>query len=180
MKKLFTNKNVVQKIIIALVIAILCNFTIPTYSHADIWDDAKNAIGDILSEGIGSILLILGDSIINVMQYCFLGYPFDATSIDLSPEEIFRNEIPLLNPDYILKYDKDKNSATTQSFATAKDRTIEKINKFHDLPESYTKRIETDPTNFINFLKQGSNFDNLVKKLNAQYNAYVDISEVRK
>ena len=73
MTKFFTNKNMVQKIIIALLITILCNFTIPIYSNAGAIGDAG---GEIIDVGLGlvkGIVVMIGDAVIGLLQTQFIG-----------------------------------------------------------------------------------------------------------
>lgn len=60
--KIFTKKGTIQKIIIAVLIVILCNFIFPTYSRA--------GIGGILFDPIFDLIVGIGDSVISVLQAC--------------------------------------------------------------------------------------------------------------
>lgn len=76
--KFFTNKSTVQKIIIVLVLMILCNFIMPTYSvHANVLTDAigtvASGIGNFITEPlIGAIVSII-DAAFNGVQNFMIG-----------------------------------------------------------------------------------------------------------
>lgn len=64
MKKLFTNKNFIQKAIIAIVIVLLFTFAVPTYSRADVGGvllgpvfDLFSSIGDVFLAGLNAFLV---------------------------------------------------------------------------------------------------------------------------
>ena len=63
--KFFTNKETNKKILIALIIVMLFNFTSPTVSRAD--------IGGTLFTPIASLLEAIGDLLIKGLQKIFLG-----------------------------------------------------------------------------------------------------------
>ena len=67
--EIFTNKSLVLKIVIALVIVILFNFCAPTLSHAGI----AEAIGGTLLSPIVDLLLAIGDGAINLIQNILFG-----------------------------------------------------------------------------------------------------------
>ena len=62
--EIFTNKSLVLKIVIALVIVILFNFCAPTLSHAGLLED----IGGTLLGPFLDLLLAIGDCVINLVQ----------------------------------------------------------------------------------------------------------------
>lgn len=64
MKKLFTNKNFIQKTIIAIVIMLLCTFAVPIHSQADVGGvllgpifDLFSSIGDAILAGLNAFLV---------------------------------------------------------------------------------------------------------------------------
>lgn len=64
MKKLFTNKNFIQKVIIAIVIMLLVTFSVPTRSSADPGGvllgpvfDLLSSIGDVFLAGLNAFLV---------------------------------------------------------------------------------------------------------------------------
>lgn len=61
--KLFTNKNITQKIIIAVLIVILCNFIFPTYSRAD--------IGGMLFDPMADLVCSIADVVLSALQVFF-------------------------------------------------------------------------------------------------------------
>lgn len=64
--KNFTKKSILQKTIIAIILALLLsNFIVPTYSHAD--------IGGVLMDPVTDFLCTIGDAVINVLQRCMTG-----------------------------------------------------------------------------------------------------------
>lgn len=63
--KFFTNKSVVQKIIIAIVIIIVCNFSIPTRVQAD--------VGGILMSPVVAFVTVIVDGIYNLLEWAMLG-----------------------------------------------------------------------------------------------------------
>ena len=67
--EIFTNKSLVLKIVIALVIVILFNFCAPTLSHAGV----AEVIGGTLLSPIIDLLLAIGDGAINLIQSILFG-----------------------------------------------------------------------------------------------------------
>lgn len=66
--KNFTKKSILQKTIIAIIIALLLsNFIVPTYSHA------ARDVGGILLDPISDFLCSIGDVVINLLQKCMTG-----------------------------------------------------------------------------------------------------------
>ena len=64
MRRLFTNKNFIQKAIIAIIIMLLCTFCVPTYSRADVGGvllgpifDLFSSIGDVILAGLNAFLV---------------------------------------------------------------------------------------------------------------------------
>ena len=64
MKKLFTNKNFIQKVIIAIVIMLLFTFSVPTRVQADPGGvllgpifDLLSSIGDVILAGLNAFLV---------------------------------------------------------------------------------------------------------------------------
>lgn len=71
-----TNKNILQKIIIAiLTVLLLSNIIMPTYSHAD--------FGGVLMSPIVDLLCSVGDAVINILQKCMTGN-FGSSDLDFS------------------------------------------------------------------------------------------------
>ena len=66
--EIFTNKNLILKIVILLVFVILFNFCAPTVSRAEDGD-----VGGILFEPVKDLLLTVGDAIINITQSLVFG-----------------------------------------------------------------------------------------------------------
>ena len=63
--KIFHKKNFQQKTIIAILMVLLLNFMVPTYSHAD--------VGGVLVSPIVDFVCSFGDVIINLLQRCMTG-----------------------------------------------------------------------------------------------------------
>ena len=61
--KIFTNKNIVQKIIIAIVIVLSFNFIIPNYSQAD--------FGGVLLGPFIDLFAAIGDAVMSALQFFF-------------------------------------------------------------------------------------------------------------
>ena len=61
--KIFTNKKIVQKVIIAIVIVLSFNFIIPNYSQAD--------TGGVLLGPIVDLLSAIGDTVMSALQFFF-------------------------------------------------------------------------------------------------------------
>ena len=79
--KFFTKKNVVQKIVIAIVFIILFNFCIPSRSYA--WDP----LGDLAREFIQFIASI-GDLFMGAFNKFMLGANFDTAMLDADDENL--------------------------------------------------------------------------------------------
>lgn len=75
--EIFTNKSLVLKIVIALVIVILFNFCAPTLSQA--------SIGGTLLEPIVSLLIAIGDGAMLVIQSILFGLNYSVIKITDSP-----------------------------------------------------------------------------------------------
>ena len=68
--KNFTKKSILQKTIIAILVALLLsNFIVPTYSHAVTASEA----GGVLLSPIVDLICSLGDAVINLLQWCMTG-----------------------------------------------------------------------------------------------------------
>lgn len=67
--KLFTNKKIIQKMTIVLVILMLFNFISPYYVRAA----DEETIGDKIIVGIQELALAVGDGVINLFQNIFIG-----------------------------------------------------------------------------------------------------------
>ncbi len=124
--KIFTNKNLIQKVIIAFVCVFLFNFcALPTKVHAD------TDLGGILFTPIRDFTTFIGDIAITLIQRCFTGkwiYAVDAPGsgvqvdesgtkvqephkywckdirypvIQISPELIFANQVQMLSIDFL-------------------------------------------------------------------------------
>lgn len=76
--KLFNHRGVVQKIIIALIIVILVNFTVPIKSQAD--------FGGTLFEPITQLVANIGDVVLGFLQKFMLGTKYAYSSIMLEKE----------------------------------------------------------------------------------------------
>lgn len=75
--KIFTEKRLMPKIVIAIVIVTLFNFMAPTISSAD--------FGGILFEPIKDLLLVIGDGIISVTQSML--FKMDSSFLTLEHEK---------------------------------------------------------------------------------------------
>ena len=77
--KFFTNKKTVQKIIIALVLVILCNFIVPTYNvqAADLVGEAVGTVmstaGGYVTDAIVALIITLLDAAFNGVQNFMIG-----------------------------------------------------------------------------------------------------------
>ena len=72
--KFFTDKKIINRIIIAIIIITTINFISPTISRA-LTDDQVNEIAGMLFNPIAKLLLKVSDLIINMMQEFFVGKP---------------------------------------------------------------------------------------------------------
>lgn len=120
--KLFTNKNLIQKLIIAIVAVTLLNFCIAPMQ-------VKASIGGTLAKPIRDLAVTIGDALISIAQYGVMGTWIDAVEraanaettggkdfwvgsvkypiIQISPELIFSNQIEILSIDFIGGPDKE-------------------------------------------------------------------------
>ena len=82
--EIFTNKSLVLKIVIALVIVILFNFCVPTLSHA--------GIGGTLLEPIVDLLIAIGDGAMLVIQSIIFGLDYSVVRLtDDPPGNVFES-----------------------------------------------------------------------------------------
>lgn len=79
MKRLFQNRNMIQKMAIVLLITLLCYFMIPTYSAA--------AWGGDLMKILIQLLAALGDAVSGAMNHFMLGTERSITSVMLSQDD---------------------------------------------------------------------------------------------
>ena len=63
--KIFTNKKVVQKVIIAIIIVLSFNFIVPNFSQADVVGD----VGGVLLGPIIDFIAGIGDAVLSALQY---------------------------------------------------------------------------------------------------------------
>ena len=90
--KIFCKRKVIQKIATILLILTLFNFTIPTRTKAssalEEISDAIAEIGDSIGEfaitAVNTLVLAIGDSVINVAQHFMLGMRKNSTAVILS------------------------------------------------------------------------------------------------
>jgi len=132
--KIFTNKNLIQKLIVAIVIVTLLEFCIaPLQVNAA-------TIGGTLAKPIRDLAVTIGDALISLTQYGVTGTWLDAVErnyrakhegvgsdywsstirypiIQLSPELIFANEVEILDANFVTSGSKDSYiiSATQKS-----------------------------------------------------------------
>ena len=124
--KIFTNKNLIKKLIIAIIVITLLNFCItPMQVKAA-------SIGGILAKPVRDLAVTIGDAIISIAQYGVMGTWIDAVErganakntggkdfwvgsikypiIQISPELIFADQIELLSIDFIGGISDDKEN----------------------------------------------------------------------
>lgn len=68
--KIFTEKRIIQKIIIAIIFVMMFNFIIPNISHAD---GEESGVNGVLFEPIKDFLVGIGDVCVWVMQKVVYG-----------------------------------------------------------------------------------------------------------
>lgn len=69
MKNLFLEKNFAQKLIIALIVVVLFNFTTPTIANAKKWTaEAVESLGGELLPPIMNLFVTIADTILNALQ----------------------------------------------------------------------------------------------------------------
>ena len=72
--KFFTNKKVIQKIIIALVLVISCNFIVPTYIvQANVLGDVASGIGGFVTDAFVGLIVSIVDAAFNGVQNFMIG-----------------------------------------------------------------------------------------------------------
>lgn len=76
--KFLTNKNMTQKIIIAIVIVILFNFAVPIRSQAGA---IGNAMTDLVVE-LMHLVTFLGDSVMNMLSFAMVGAEFGSLNLE--------------------------------------------------------------------------------------------------
>ena len=79
--EIFTNKSLVLKIVIALVIVILFNFCVPTLSHA--------GIGGTLLGPIVDLLVAVGDGAMLIIQSLIVGFDYSVIRLTDDPPTMF-------------------------------------------------------------------------------------------
>lgn len=85
--KFLTDKTIVHKIIIAIIFVILFNFAAPNLSFAS---EAAATAGGILFEPIKDLLLIIADSIMNVLQSFMFGMDSSFLKLTWEPDRNIR------------------------------------------------------------------------------------------
>lgn len=81
--KFLTEKTIIHKIIIAVVFVMLFNFVMPNISLAT---EAAATAGGILFEPIKDLLLIIADSIMNLLQSFMFGMDSSFITIAYQPQ----------------------------------------------------------------------------------------------
>ena len=79
--EIFTNKSLVLKIVIALVIVILFNFCVPTLSHA--------GVGGTLLGPIVDLLVAVGDGAMLIIQSLIVGFDYSVIRLTDDPPTMF-------------------------------------------------------------------------------------------
>lgn len=83
--EIFTKKNLILKIVIALVFVILFNFCAPTVSNAGFFDE----IGGTLLEPIVELFIAIGDAAINLVQNLLFGLHDSVIKVATRGNDIF-------------------------------------------------------------------------------------------
>lgn len=83
--KIFTKKNLILKIVIALVFVILFNFCAPTISRAGFFEE----IGGTLIEPLVELFIAIGDAAMNLMQNLLFGLNDSLVKVSTSTNDIF-------------------------------------------------------------------------------------------
>ena len=102
--KNFNKKSILQKTIIAILIALLLsNFIVPTYSHAD-----ASEFGGVLISPIVDLICSLGDAVINLLQTCMTGNFASSEAINWSLSAFLME-----SEEYYRTYGRSANGSTT-------------------------------------------------------------------
>ena len=131
MYKIINNKNQTKKIIIMVLIVLLFNFVIPTYSQAG-----------ILLNFFSNILVFFPDKIIEGLQEILIGDGNITNngkySIKVSPGIIFAGKIPLLDINFI---NSKEDSSTNEIILGDIIETNSKTEKKEDVSIDYNEYI---------------------------------------
>lgn len=140
--KVFSNRKIIQKMAIILLILTLFNFTIPKASNASsikkTLSKIKDSVGDMINVAVNTLILTLGDSALNIGQHFILGMEIDSTAVELTPEGIFSNSIPFIRADFI-KIGKSNSSSNSSDTSTQLPTTQEKIDYINKYITKYTE-----------------------------------------
>lgn len=154
--KLFNHRGVVQKIIIALIIVILVNFTIPIKSQAD--------FGGTLFEPITQLVANIGDVVLGILQKFMLGTKYAYSSIMLEKEN------PTVTDGYISQTD-GKNIDVTVDRDDLDGKLFGNAIKYPNIlycPENiFGNKIAALDVNFVNPNEYTSVTENLESAENA-------------
>lgn len=83
--KIFTKKNLILKIVIALVFVILFNFCAPTISRAGMFEE----IGGTLIEPLVELFIAIGDAAMNLMQNLLFGLNDSLVKVSTKTNDVF-------------------------------------------------------------------------------------------
>ena len=154
--KLFKKENRTKEIILLTVLVILFNFIVPNYAQAD--------FGGTLFNPLAQLLRGICDSIINLLEDCFVGFNgsnfqlydnkflLNGTAIYYSPAIIFSNKVPLFSINFITdekEQNKEYVAVNDWSIADKKKFWVEEV-----LDEGFVvkyKMNEKDQYEFVAF-----------------------------
>lgn len=149
--KFLTNKNMTQKIIIAIVIVILFNFAVPMRSQASwVMDKLQDGAADLVKE-LMHLVTLLGDSIMNMLSFAMVGSEFGALNLDQDDPNLEEGSGSYVDPSNI----KNGNTFETEEF---KDDELDglifaswKVPNVIYCPENiFSNKIAALDVNFIN------------------------------
>ena len=83
--KIFTNKNLILKIVIALVFVILFNFCAPTISRAGFFEE----VGGTLVEPLVELFIAIGDAAMNLIQNLLFGLNDSLVKVSTNSNDVF-------------------------------------------------------------------------------------------
>lgn len=149
--KFLTNKNMTQKIIIAIVIVILFNFAVPMRSQAAwVMDKIQDGAADLVKEFM-HLVTFLGDSVMNMLSFAMVGSEFGALNLEQDDPNLEEGSGSYVDPSNI----KNGNTFETEEF---KDDELDglifaswKVPNIIYCPENiFSNKIAALDVNFIN------------------------------
>ena len=135
--KIFTNTKFKRRIALILLILTIFSFLIPVKSEAfTTFNKAikklMGKIGDLVLKGVNKLIFGISDGLLKTAQHYVMGTDYFTSKIELTPEVIFKNDVPLTNASF-----------------SAWSKTPESLNKIKEYENFTTKQLWLEVVNDV-------------------------------